>query len=237
MTFNDLAWSAFLNWYITKRDEKYVELFINKPLIYALREHPSSVDPSNFHEKVVSDFLNSWGRMFIQKKTSYEILDAITELNPYLLVVRDESLLTCDLSNGSTVNGVVHAIYERLSSIDFIDMTGTSKIAHILNDSLFVMIDNEIRKKYKKKHDISRDAEGYINWMKIMQQQARDVTADFRRQGFSSSPEGFLSRKLSYTAKGCSKSMARLLDEYYWITITAGLPIPPEWIPISKEKP
>jgi len=231
MRFNDIAWAAFLDWYLAGKNNKYVRLFANKHLVYALRAQPSSVDFKDFYNKVVSDFLNSWGRMFIREETARDIYTAITDMNPFIIQIRGESLLECDLTDDGGVCGVIHKIYERLSDIWGINMTGISKIAHILNDSLFVLIDNNIREEYKKVYGISKSAEGYINWMRMMQAQAKEVVADFYMQGFTGSPEIFLSHQLGYDSEGCIKSIAKFLDEYYWLTITHGVPIPPKWIP------
>jgi hypothetical protein len=230
MKFDDLAWAAFCYFYATKGDYKYVTLFKDRSLISTLRQNPSLVSFDDFKNKVITDFLNSWGRMFIMETTGREILSAITELPGYLAPFEEMSLLTSDLSDSKAVNSIKH-IYDRLSGIDYIDMTGASKIAHILNDSLFVMLDRGIRLHFK----VEKSADGYVTWLKTMQQRAIEVAADFCLKGLPGSPEQFLSDKLGYTAQGCTKSLAKFLDEFYWLTTGKDLPVPPRWWPGLRE--
>jgi hypothetical protein len=231
MNYKEIAWAAVIDFYIAGNNNKYVELFRNKNLINNLRQNPSSVPFKVFKDKIISDFLNSWGRMYIQDDTAKEIYDAIIALNPFTLQMGNDTLMTCNLSSGSTVCDVTGKIYDRLTGIWGINMVGFSKIAHILNDSQFPLIDNPIRKKYKKVYSINDSPAGYINWMIEMQKQACAVIADFQKQGFAGSPEIFLSQKLGYASVGCNKSLVKFLDEYYWLTVTHGVPIPPKWIP------
>ncbi len=231
MNYKEIAWAAVIDYCIAGNNNKYVELFRNRNLINNLRQNPSLVPFNDFKDKIISDFLNPWGRMFIQDDTASEIYDAIIELNPLTLQIMNDTLITCNLSSGSIVCNVTGKIYDRLTRIWGINMVGFSKIAHILNDSLFPLIDNPIRKKYKKAYGISNSPEGYISWMIEMQKQACTVVEDFQKQSFTGSPEIFLSQKLGYTSVGCNKSLVKFLDEYYWLTVTHGVPIPPKWIP------
>jgi len=231
MNYTEIAWAAFIDYNVAGNNNKYVELFRNKILIDNLRQNPSLVHFKDFKDKVISDFLNSWGRMYFQDDTAKDIYDAIIELNPFTLQIGNDTLMSCNLSSGSTVRDVTEKIYNRLTRIWGINMVGFSKIAHVLNDSLFPLIDNPIRKKYKKVYGISDSPEGYINWMIEMQKQAFVIVQDFQKQGFTGSPEIFLSQKLDYTSVGCNKSLVKFLDEYYWLTVTHGVPIPPKWIP------
>lgn len=235
MNYKDIAWAAFIDTFIAGNNNKYVELFRNKNLINNMRQNPSSIPFKDFNDKVVSKFLNSWGKMYIQNNSVYnrskEIYDAIIELTPFILQIGNDNLVTCNLSSSSTVCNVTMKIYNRLTIIPGISMVGFSKIAHILNDSLFPLIDNPIRKEYKKIYGISPSHAGYINWMVEMQKQACYIIEDFHKQGFIGSPGVFLSQQLGYTSVGCNKSLVKFLDEYYWLTITHGVTIPPKWVP------
>jgi hypothetical protein len=232
MNYKEIAWAALIAYYAGGGNkDRYVELFKNKGLIGNLRHNPSLVPFKNFKDKVISGFINSWGRMRLQDNTAQQIYNAIIILHNSTSQILNDTLKTCNLSTGSTVCNVTAEIYDRLTGIRGVSMTGFSKIAHILNDSLFPMIDISIRKEYEKVYDISLSAKGYINWMREMQRQARDVVVDFQKQGITGSPEIFLSQTLGFTSVGCTKSLAKFLDEYYWLTVTNGTPIPPKWLP------
>lgn len=74
-----------------------------------------------------------------------------------------------------------------------------------------------------------------INWMKIVQKDAIEVTEDFSNNGYATSPEAFLSDKLGYNDFGYEKSLVKLLDEYYYLKFNDNLQIPPKWIPQASD--
>ncbi|RLC61652.1 MAG: hypothetical protein DRI01_08155, partial [Chloroflexi bacterium] len=135
-------------------------------------------------------------------------------------------LLDCDLSN-EDLRQTIRQIYNGLSSVDGLWVTGISKIAHTLNESLFVVLDLKTSKHF----GLHGQADDYIKWLGIAQQHALEVTRDFQALGLSGSPEAFLSEKLGHSDYGCQKSLARFVDEYFWLTISENLPIPPNWTP------
>ena len=81
------------------------------------------------------------------------------------------------------------------------------------------------------------DRSRMVEWMKLVQENARAVSANYRLQGYSGYPDEFLSDKLGYTKAGYRKSMVKYLDEYYWLTCGDHLEIPPSWVPSRLESP
>ena len=215
MNYKEIAWAAFIDKCIAGNSNKYVELFRNTNLINKLRQNPSLVPFQDFHNKVIKYFLNSWGRMYFQDVTAKEIYEAVIELNPIVRGIINDSLVKCNLNSGSIVCQATEKIYYRLTAIRGVNLVGFSKIAHILNDSLFPLIDNPIRKKYEKVYHVTKSPEGYTNWMREMQIQAGEVTKDYQKKGYTGTPELFLSQNLGYTSEGCNKSLIKFLDEYY----------------------
>jgi len=71
----------------------------------------------------------------------------------------------------------------------------------------------------------------FIEWIRGAQQDAQEVIISFQEHGLSGDPESFLSDRLGYIRHGCSKSLIKFLDEYYWLRIGDKLPIPPRWTP------
>ncbi len=70
-----------------------------------------------------------------------------------------------------------------------------------------------------------------VAWLRLAQQNAREVTDSFHEEGLSGSPSKFLSDKLGYTEYGYEKSLVKFLDEYFWLRFGDNLPIPPRWVP------
>jgi len=224
--FSDLAWAAFLHYYKSKGDTKYVRLFRDTAFISKLRETPWDVPYEEFETKVLSGFLNSIGLRLPVGKRGGNILAEIIKLRHCTSSLQGVRLLDCDLSN-EDLRQNIGQIYNGLSAVDGFWVTGISKIAHTLNESLFVVLDLKTSKYF----GLRGQADDYIKWLGIAQQRALEVTRDFQALGLPGSPEAFLSEKLGHSNYGCQKSLARFIDEYFWLTISENLPIPPNWVP------
>ena len=226
MKFSDLAWAALLHYYKSRGDRKYVKLFRDTVFISKLRETPWDVPYEEFETKVLSGFLNSIGLRLPVGKRGDNILAEIIKLRRCVSALQGVRLLDCDLSN-EDLRQNIRQIYNELSTVDGLWVTGISKIAHMLNESLFVVLDLRTLKYF----DLRGQADDYIKWLGIAQQCALEVTEDFQALGLPGSPEEFLSEKLGHSNYGCQKSLARFIDEYFWLTTSENLPVPPNWVP------
>lgn len=226
MKFSDLAWAAFIHYYKSKGDRKYVKLFRDTAFISKLREAPWGVPYEEFETKILSGFLNSIGLRLPVGKRGGNILAEVIKLRHQTAALQGICLLDCDLSNEDLLQNI-RQIYNGLNSVDGLWVTGISKIAHTLNESLFVVLDLKTSKYF----GLRGQADDYIKWLGIAQQHALEVTKDFQSLGLPGSPEVFLSAKLGHSNYGCHKSLARFIDEYLWLTTSENLPIPPNWTP------
>jgi hypothetical protein len=224
--FSDLGWAALLHYYQSDKDRRYVRLFGDGEFLSKLRETPWDVSYPEFEAKVISGFVNSLGLRLPVGTRGGNLLAEIIRLRGCTSHLKGASLLDCDLSNKSLLKNIKE-IYQGLGSIDGLWVTGVTKIAHVLNDSLFVILDSRIAENFS----LRDEADDYIEWLTMAQQQAMQVASDFKAQGLSGSPEAFLSEKLGYSSYGCQKSLARFIDEYFWLTVGENLPIPPKWLP------
>ncbi|MCK5159645.1 MAG: hypothetical protein KAR08_10835 [Candidatus Heimdallarchaeota archaeon] len=154
------------------------------------------------------------------------ILGKIIKLRQCTSFLQGVRLLDCDLSNEDLLKNI-RQIYNGLSSVDGFWVTGIRKIAHVLNDSLFVVLDLRTLKYF----GLRGRADDYIKWLDIAQQHAQEVTRDFCTLGLLGSPEALLSEKLGHSNYSCKKSLARFIDEYFWLTTSENLPVPPNWVP------
>jgi hypothetical protein len=111
-------------------------------------------------------------------------------------------------------------------------LTGTSKITHLLNNKLFAVLNLDISNHF----GLLEGNTSLVQWLGVTQQNAQEVTQDFHEQGFSDSPEKYLSDKLGYTSLGYEKSLVKFLDEYFWLRFGDNLPIPPRWVPPRIEE-
>lgn len=228
MKFSDLGWAALLHYYQSNKDRRYVRLFGDTGFISKLRETPWDVSYPEFEAKVISGFVNSLGLRLPVGTRGGNVLAEIIRLRSCTSSLKGLSLLDCDLSDKGLLKNIKE-IYQGLGSIDGLWVTGITKIAHALNDSLFVILDLRTADNFS----LRDEADDYIAWLGIVQQHAREVIGDFKAQGNDGSPDAFLSEKLGYSSYGCQKSLARFIDEYFWLTVGENLPIPPKWLPPS----
>lgn len=226
MKFSDLAWAALLYYYKSSGDRKYVKLFRDTELITKLRQTPWDVTYQEFEEKIIFGFINSVGLRLPAVREKGNILAQIIELQPCIAALQGERLCDCDLSNEDLLKNV-RQIYDKLRAIQGFWLTGISKVAHVLNDSLFVALNLSTLSYF----GLLGEADDFMKWLRIAQQGAQEVNEDFATLQLPGSPEEFLSEKLGYTNYGCQKSLARFIDEYYWLTTGENLPIPPKWVP------
>ena len=227
LTFNNLSWAALCFYYRSIADRKYCKIMSETEFITKLRQTPFEIKPEEFEKKVILDYVNIESYdLLIGQKLAEQVLEKITGLQPDVSALTDLTLLNCDLSDSNITERIMR-VYSTLYSIRGLWLTGVSKIAHLLNDKLLVTLNLGISTHF----NILESGSGLVEWINIMQRSARQVTNDFQNRGFSGTPEAFISEKLSYGSHGCHKSLAKYLDEYYWLCYADILPIPPPWIP------
>ena len=227
VNFNDIAWAAVCFYYRSIADRKYCKILGDTPFMEKLRQTPHDVTASEFEKKVLLDYVRIINYdVLIEHKLAERLLENIVGLQPYVSALQGLTLLDCDLSD-SAIADRIEKIYTALYSVPGLWVTGVSKIAHLLNDKLLVLLNTDISDQFR----LLDDSTAVINWSKFLQNSARQVTRDFEERGYQGTPEEFISEKLGYTRHGCHKSLVKYLDEYYWLRFADSLPIPPPWIP------
>lgn len=233
MNFNQLAWGALCFYYRSAGDYRYCKTMKDTSFISKLREAPMDINVKEFEEKVILNHINIENYdLLIGNNLARNVLSEIVKLQPEIALLKDVTLLNCDLSDSELTERIVK-VYRGLYSINGLWLTGVSKIAHLLNDNLFTLLNIDISDHFK----LLEGTTSLVQWLKITQQNMQEVAIDFKEQGFSGSPEQFLSDKLEYSKHGCQKSLVKFLDEYFWIRFGDNMPIPPRWTPpITVEK-
>jgi hypothetical protein len=227
VNFNDIAWAAVCFYYRSIADRKYCKILGDTPFIEKLRQTPHDVTASEFEQKVLLDYVRIINYdVLIEHKLAERLLEKIVGLQADISALQGLTLLDCDLSD-SAIADRIEKIYAALYSIPGLWVTGVSKIAHLLNDKLLVLLNMDISDQFR----LLDDSTAVINWIRFLHDSARQVTRDFEDRGYQGTPEEFISEKLGYTRHGCHKSLVKYLDEYYWLRFADSLPIPPPWIP------
>jgi hypothetical protein len=227
MNFNMVSWAAVCFYYRSVGDEKYGKIMADATFLNRLRYAPDTVDIKEFEEKIILDHVHIDNYdLLVRRGLAGQVLDQIVSLKATFSPLIDIHIAECDLDDSDTALAI-NNVYAGLSSVRGLWLTGVSKIMHVLNDRLFAMLSPDIAASLGL---VESDTQ-LLEWLKFVQRTARGVAADFQGQGFSGSPEAFLSDKLGYTAVGFRKSIVKFLDEYFWLRHGDGLPIPPLWVP------
>ncbi len=227
MQFNEVAWGAVCFYYRSVGDNKYSRIMRDTEFLSKLRMAPIEINVAEFERKVILDYINIESYdLLVGQRFASKILAKIVDLQPELTLLVDISLTDCDLSSSNLV-GKIARVYDMLYSVNGLWLTGVSKIAHVLNDRLFPLINLEISDYF----NIIDGRSGLVQWLRVTQQAAREVIADFDEQRLADSPQQFLSDKLGYTERGHQKSLIKFIDEYLWLCLGDHLPVPPKWIP------
>ena len=227
VNFNQLSWAAVCYHYRSAGDSKYSRIMSDTAFLLTLRRAPFNISPAEFEEKVILGHVNIENYdLLIGHKLAEGVLAKINELQPEITALQDVTLLDCDLSDTS-ITEKIGKIYSALYSTHGLWLTGVSKIAHLLNDKLFVLLNLDISNHF----GLLEGDTSLAQWLKIVQRNAREVTREFQEQGLPGTPEKYLSEKLGYTGIGYEKSLVKFLDEYFWLRYGDNLPIPPRWIP------
>ena len=227
LSWTEFAWCAFLYKMINAGDEAYQKLTKGK------------VDV-----KELIKFLNKWKTRVVNSKDSAKALARKIEISrDDLSSLRQFNIRNVDLVTvGGPSSPVLHAIENCYGAIREppeynIGPTATAKILHILHPDLFVMWDNPILSYFKKQYPgkVKDSGRGYCEYLRLMQQVAAHVTQGFEREEIhpGKTLDTYLSDRLEYNP---AKTMAKYLDEYYWVTQThfKKIELPPKWYPEKK---
>lgn len=227
LSFHDLAWAALLFYYRSVADRKYCKIVSDTEFLTKLRQTPFEIEPADFVQKVVLDYVNLESYdLLMGHKIGEHLLEKIAGLQPDVSALQDFTLIDCDLSDTETIERIKR-VYSTLFSVDGLWVTGVSKIAHLLNDRLLILLNLDISEHF----NLLDGSTSLVGWLEVMQESARQVTDDFHERGFSGTPEAFLSEKIGYAESGCHKSLVKYLDEYYWLRFSDNIPVPPSWVP------
>ncbi len=227
MKFHDLAWAAICFQYRSVGDKRYCGIIQDSDFLTKLRHEPYEVTAKEFEDKVILNYIDiAHYDLLMGHNFAHQILMQIIELQPEISALEKYDILNCDL-NDTGFQSNVTKLYNRFSNVEGLWVTGTSKILHLINNRLFAPLNRNLIDQL----NIGTSDHLLVDWLQILQKEAREVDDDFREQGFDGSIDAYLSDKLGYTKNDCQKSLVKFLDEYYWLTVGDNLAVPPLWIP------
>jgi hypothetical protein len=216
--FKDLAWGAFGFAAMTRSVylAPYQRIVTDPEFLSRLQTAPSLDDFQRLR-----DFLTHYGVPWAPTDLAKEYMTIWPRLKPTVQRLARESLEMCDLNNEE----IAAAKEEAYGYLQWPHCWGgdtvASKSLHFFNIRLFMMWDSNIQGK-------SFGPRGYLEFLQEMQNQAKEIIADFQRLSLAGTPAEFLSAQLGYEG---IRPLTKLLDDYNWVTITKGWPsVAPDWL-------
>ena len=178
----------------------------------------NKLDDIQHVRRVIKPFLIQWGMM--GRVVGREGLDwkklgeTLRLLENQFGKLRNKKFLTINF-NEENISNNIREIYQKIRGIRYIGgHTCTPKILHLLNPEIFVMWDEEIRKKYHNKNGRIRDSpEGYLEFLKEAQKELKEALEDRQRN----TGKGLDDVEEEIRHKYKNKTLARIIDEYNWI--------------------
>ena len=172
-----------------------------------VRENQQELD-ERMARRIIRPFLASWGRMGRNVERQdfdwHRLVEATKNQRENLDKLKKETILGVRLDK---VASVIKEVYNG-TKIKHLGPTGISKILHLLNPELFVMWDNDIRRKISKK-PFSASSRGYLNFLKWIQGELIEATKGRTIEEIRNKIGGeYIDRK----------TLAKLVDEYCWRT-------------------
>lgn len=242
-TWNEFAWAGFLYGSLGG-DPQYQELMQHPTFLPALRADPNGVADEDVQQYLLKGYLNAWKtRVVNSPQSASAIKKSINKMLPWLSALSALSIKTLIFQNILTVNGqqctvaeAVESCYRILRATGYrIGATATGKMLHVLNPELFVMWDNPILAHFSGNNGIGDSPQGYRAFLQQMNQDAVAVQQSFSTAALTpppqpgDTPEVYLSKQMKYGPS--PKTMAKYLDEFYWVTVTNRVSVPPQWHP------
>jgi hypothetical protein len=169
--------------------------------------------------RVIKLFLINWGnmnRVVGREGLKWKQLgETLRSLENEFRMLRGRKFLTINL-NDATIAAAIKEIYSRLDPIPYLGSPTTiSKILHLLNPEIFVMWDNSIVEKFHRmNHCINYTSEGYLEFLKVAQKEIKEALDERQKETGKSLDE--IEQEICLRYK--SKTLARIVDEYNWMT-------------------
>jgi hypothetical protein len=180
------------------------------------------------HQKLLLKWLNDWGcRQFAKEYhplAAQEIAEWYKEISLQLFSINTELLSLTD-DNFALIESVYAKLVGRTASMrksskgsEFpvkVGPTGTAKILFALRPNALIPWDNPIRDKF----NFDGSSHSYCAYLRIVKGHLEELSHDCIKFGFSVADlPSILDRPVS--------SVAKLMDEYFWVTISRKCPTP-----------
>ena len=220
MKLYELAFACYVYSHMTNYDSSFLDLINNtRP----------GLDLNNAsHRMELLVWLNSWGcRQFAvdhHEMASEEIMKWHEDFKD-LLFPEDKDLTSLSEIDFRVIKTAYSSLCSKIASIRtlrngnttnvVVGPTGAAKILFAIRPNALIPWDEPIRNKF----ELDGDGNSYVKYLLIVINHLKELSNECRRNNFELSD---LPRKLNRP----SSSVTKLIDEYYWVTVSRGCPAP-----------
>jgi hypothetical protein len=232
MSWNDFLWALFY-YKAIGGDEAYFKLVSNTQFKTILNS-PRRSFTNDFVEKCLIKFLNKWNTRIDSNRVKTELTIVLKQIKPFVAKLNKYKIASVNFEDKIVIDGrrdnienFCSKLFYQVDDITGIGPTATSKILHVLIPSLFTMWDKSIFDEFHHRYaKITFDGQGYIIFLRELQHLISNLIPNPSLG--EQSIEKYVALKLQYQHP---KTLAKLIDEYNWITITKKIQVPPVWHP------
>lgn len=221
MKLAEIAFSSYIYSHMSDYDRSY-NLLIKET-------SPELSLDSDQHQRSLLKWLNDWGCRQFSKEHHYLAAKEIGEWHKKFkdyLFPKDLSLLSFSENDFEIVerayNGLVDKTAskrrfksETITNVTF-GPTGTAKILFALRPNALIPWDDPIRKEFKA----DGSGRSYINYIRFVKSQLEELSRECDKKDF-------VLVNLPQILGRTGVSVTKLLDEYFWVTISRKCPVPP----------
>lgn len=219
MKLTELAFACFVYSNMSDYDSSYREF---------LKETRPRVDLGiEHHRRALLNWLNDWGcRQFAieyHDMASSELKDWNKAYSERLSTIH-KSLISLTSDDIKTIKAIYsdlvskkaskRKLKNKMATVEF-GPTGAAKILFAQMPNTFIPWDQPIRTKF----DLDGTADSYCDFLMKVRDQLEELSKDCERNGF-------VLHDLPNILNRDGSSVAKLIDEYYWVTITNGSEAP-----------
>jgi len=215
LSFDDLTTAAFIYYIVSHSEEGWADKAYKKFYNECYNELSEYLENENKKaiEKIVNcitEFLKSWHSLRGADETKFrDQLENFLSKDENIIKIRKFSKKEIEKSS---LEDIIESgeLYQSIMGIEGVGPTNSSKILHMLCPKFFIMWDKRIREKYIGKKS---NADAYVKFLRLMIDKIPASLDSIQMKDIEEILED----------KSCEKTIAKLIDEYNFVTITKGI--------------
>ena len=198
-----------------------------------LRWHPSEFDMKRTIG-IFENFLRAWHSLRHSLGRQEMVSIWTKDVEPYAMALQGEFLENLDVEKIVETKGeklrvgvAIGHVYSALSTVPGVGPTNASKLLHLRLPHLFVMTDTDIRRMFKTFCNETFSPYSYaFNFLKFVKSEVSEAIHTLCGEKKLTCQQGIEFLRNAHDRK---RSLAKLMDECYWVLANKSGDFPPEY--------